>query len=698
MSSGPTALHYGRSTIDTACPLDCPDACSLSVSVEKGKVIKIDGSQRNPTTNGFICAKVRGFTGRVYGGDRLKYPLVRKGAKGGGSFTRVSWDEAMGRIVDAIERARDEHGGESVLPLCYGGSNGLLSQDTTDAELFRALGASRLARTVCAAPTGAAAAAMYGRMPGVAYEDYPHAGLIVVWGANPSVSGIHLVPFIRQAQRRGAKLIVVDPRATPLARLADLHVPVHPGTDLPAALSIHRFLFENGHADAAFLDANASGVSELRERAAEWTFDRAADACRVSPRDLEELARTYAESAPAVIRCGWGLERNRNGGHAVMAVLALPAVAGKFGVRGGGYTLSNSAAWGLSANAWIGVPEPSTRIVNMNQVGRALLEYQSPPIKVLFVYNANPVATLPDQNRLAKGLQRDDLFTVVFDQVMTDSARVADVVLPATTFLEHWDVAKGYGSYNLQIVKPAIEPVGESRSNFEVFSELASRLRLNTQDDVELEAQGLMRVMAAMPPALGEEVMADRIPTPPGGATPVQFVDVHPRTSDGRVHLFPADLPTAASGGLYSWQPDPATVAYPLALISPASDKTISSTLGELRVRPASLYMHPDDATERSIADGDAVRIFNDLGEVHCSVTIGDAIAPGTVSLPKGLWRGTRSMKPRQTRSRPTRLRIWVAAPVSTTPGCRSPRPISASLQGQNLSLWVDSSTGRRAN
>src|SRR5215203_4281585 len=295
-------LSWGRSTVDTSCPLDCPDACSLAVSVEQGKVTKIDGSRRHVITNGFICAKVRGFTGRVDGPDRLKFPEIRTGPKGKGQFRQASWNEALGVIASRIDEVRTRSGAEAILPFCYGGSNGLLTQEAIDARFFRRLGASRLARTVCAAPTGAAALALYGKMSGIAYEDYPAARLIVLWGVNPSASGIHLVPFIREAQRKGATLIVVDPRRTALAKQADLHIALRPGTDLPVALALHRFLFENGLADETFLRDHATGVAELRAAAAPWTIARAAAVAGLDPAVLEQFARLYATASPALIR------------------------------------------------------------------------------------------------------------------------------------------------------------------------------------------------------------------------------------------------------------------------------------------------------------------------------------------------------------------------------------------------------------
>ena len=314
-----------------------------------------------------------------------------------------------------------------------------------------------------------------------------------------------------------------------------------------------------------FLDRHAHGAEALRARAAEWTFERAADVAGVSAKTLEQVASWYASTSPAVVRCGWGLERNRNGGNAVLAVLALPAVGGKFGVRGGGYTMSSSAAFGLKSTQWVDADEPPTRLVNMNHLGRALLEYDQPPVKALFVYNCNPLATMPDQRRVLAGLERDDLFTVVYEQVMTDTARYADVILPATTFLENYDIAKGYGSISLQLVRPVIDVVGEARPNPEVFGELAHRLGVSNGRELATEAETLLHVVSRMSGAIGEPLMASGAADPPHGGQPVQFVDVFPKTEDGKINLFPESIAQDAPAGLYGYQPDPATAEFPLA-------------------------------------------------------------------------------------------------------------------------------------
>jgi anaerobic selenocysteine-containing dehydrogenase len=307
-------------------------------------------------------------------------------------------------------------------------------------------------------------------------------------------------------------------------------------------------------------------------------------------------------------------------------------------VRGGGYSMSNSTVWNID-KSWIGAPEPATRLVNMNHLGRALIEYDTPPVRVLFSYNCNPVATMPDQRRVIKGLERDDLFTVVFDQVMTDTAVYADVILPATTFLEGYDFARAYGPISLQLARPVIEAIGEARPNADVFGALAARLGVLSDDEASGELELLVRMFDALPPRIASDLGAGGHPEPPCGLQPIQFVDVFPNTPDRRAHLFPEGLDASTPAGLYRYQPDPGTVRYPLALISPASDRTISSTLGELPRPDVKLTMHPDDAAARGLEDQDRVRIFNDLGEVHCPLAVSADVPSGTVSLPKGLWR-----------------------------------------------------------
>ena len=626
-------------TLSSACPLDCPDACSLDVTVSGDRVVKLEGTRANPFTDGYICGKVRGFPDHVHGPERLTTPAVRTGAKGAAAFRRASWDEALSLITARFDELRSRWGGEAILPVSYGGSNGLLSQDTTDARFFSRLGASRLARTVCAAPSAAAARGLFGRKAGGALTDLVHAKLIVLWGANPHASNIHLAALLQRAVKAGAQLVVVDPRRTPMAQQASLHLALRPGTDLPVALSIIRWLFETGHADLGFLKEHTTGWDELRRRAEPWSFARAARAAGVEAENIEELARRYAQASPAAIRCGWGPERSRCGGSATAAILALPAVAGKLGVRGGGWTLSNSGIWDLDSRAAAREPEASTREINMNLLGETLLRGE-PPVRALFVYNSNVLGTNPAQEKVRAGLLREDLFTVVFEQVMTDTARYADVLLPATTFLERRELSRGYGTYILHAADAVIPPVGESRDNHEVFAELCRRMGLARPGDPESlkEIEAAVLATSRSGARLRDDLARTGQSVPDEGASPVQMVDLKPGHPDGRIHLCPAHLDREAPGGLYHYVEDPATEKFPLALISPSSSRTISSTLGQLHRRQVPLEMHPDDAGARGIRGGDRVRVWNLYGEVRCLAALAATLRQGVVYLPKGIW------------------------------------------------------------
>ncbi|MBX3154467.1 MAG: molybdopterin-dependent oxidoreductase [Deltaproteobacteria bacterium] len=625
----------------SACPLDCPDLCGLAVTVDEGKVVEVDGDRRGPITDGFICGKVRKIAQHLYGDHRVLQPRVRAGAKGSGAWRTVSWDEALGLVADRIASIRARAGGEAILPYHYGGSNGWLTEGALATRFFRRLGASNLDRTFCAAATTAATQGLYGKLPGVALEDFEHARLIVLWGVNPSATGIHLVPVIERARGAGAKLVVVDPRRTPLARRADLWLPVRPGADLPVALAMIGALFARGHADRAFLAKHAAQVDELHIRAARWSIADAAGVAGVEAKQLDRFVELYARSSPAVIRAGWGLERNRNGGSAVAAILALPAVAGKFGVRGGGYTMSNSdARWGVSSESAIGEPPTTRRVVNMSDLPGALRDLRDPRVECLFVYNCNPVATAPDQAAVIAQLAREDLFVVVHEQVMTDTAAFADVVLPATAFLEHRELRRGYGVMRMFDSPAVATPPGEARSNNQLFGALIERLGLGRPGDAVTDDELVAATFAAHDngAALRAQLAEKHVATPGPDPRPVPFVDVFPSTPDGKIQLVPPGLDREARG-LYEYRADPGTEAHPLALISPALATQISSTFGQLREAPGALEMSPHDATVRGISDGDRVRVWNATGNVECQVRITPDVRAGVCVLAKGLWR-----------------------------------------------------------
>ncbi|MEQ1504820.1 MAG: molybdopterin-dependent oxidoreductase [Myxococcota bacterium] len=623
-------------TRTSVCPLDCPDRCSLTVEVDGDRVRSIDGSSVNPLTEGYICGKVRKFGERVHGPLRIVQPLVRVGPKGpGAAFRPVSWDEAIGIVADRFRAIAAESGWEAVLPYWYAGSNGWLTGGALDERLWNRLGTTRIARTFCAANTSAGTTAVYGDLPSADPLDVDHAEAFVVWGLNPSASGIHWVPRVRAAQQRGAKLIVVDPRRTPLAKDADVHLAPLPGTDVALALAIANLAFERGWADRAFLDRWVDGVDAFRAAAAEWPVERAAAETGVPAEAIVRAAELYAGARPAMIRAGWGLERTRNGSDAVRAVLSLPAVYGKFGRRGDGWVLSTSSGYRVDAEAWRrveGEPARRARQVNMSRLGRVLEETADPPIRALYVYDCNPAVTAPDQTRVLRNLARDDLFVVVHEQVHTDTVDYADVVLPATTFLEHHELVRSYGGYLVQWAEPAIPPVGEARSNHRVIVALAEALGVGGEPAFRVSEVELAQQIAAHARVPWHALAADgAVPLP----RPIQFADATPSR---RVAL-------ASPGGPPTLRPPPVDVDRPLILVSPASTRGISSTLFEtLPPGTAAVSLSPSDAADRGISAGDVVRVWNAQGEVVLAAAIDPAIRAGVASIPKGVWRsGTRN-------------------------------------------------------
>ncbi|MEZ4241827.1 MAG: molybdopterin-dependent oxidoreductase [Myxococcota bacterium] len=524
-------MAEGRSSgLSSVCTLDCPDRCSLSVRVEDGRVAGLDGSEANPLTAGFICGKVRKFgQHRVHGPLRLHHPMIRTGPKGpGATFRRASWDEAIAAVAERFRAIAEQDGWEAVWPYWYGGSNGWLTGGGLDVRLWRRLGTSGIARTLCAENAAAGARAVYGDLPSADPLDVDDADLIVIWGFNPSASGIHWVPRVQAARARGAALVVVDPPGHAAREEADLHLAPLPGTDVALALAVAGVALERGLADEAFLARWCDGVDAYRAAAAAWPAARAAEVCGLAAADIERLAALWAERRErALLRTGWGLERTRNGSDAVRAALSLPAVFGAFGRRGAGYVTSTSPGRRVDSEGWQRVPgEPARppRVLNMSRLGRVLEETRDPPIRALYVYDCNPVATAPDQARVVRALARDDLFVVVHEQVHTDTVDYADVVLPATTFLEHLDVSYGYGANVLGWSEPVIPPVGEARSNHATIAALAAALGLGDEPALAEPERALAeRIAAAAGP--GPELVARGVVP---GARPVQLVDALP--------------------------------------------------------------------------------------------------------------------------------------------------------------------------
>jgi anaerobic selenocysteine-containing dehydrogenase len=618
-------------TIRTVCPLDCPDRCALDVDVEGARILKIDGSQRSPLTAGYICAKVRGFDRRVDGPDRVLHPMLRKGPKGSDTWTRISWDEATSLLAEKFGEIVRTDGPLAIVPYSYSGSNGLLTSHSMDERFWNRLGASNIVRTLCAANTGAAWESVFGDMPGSDPLELQHSDAVVLWGVNPSASSIHLVPLVREVLRRGGYLCAVDPRATPLARQATDHVAPLPGTDVAVAMAMIRIAIEEGLVDPAFLQQHGRGFDALSRAAREWTPEKASEISGVPADGLARVPRALARARAPFFRVGWGQERNRNGTDATRAVLMLRAIFGKFNERGSGVTLSTTRGYRMDLSKAEGTHLRSgpVRELNMSRLAHDLDHATDPPIRALFVYNCNPVATAPNQTALVRALRRESLFVAVHEQVFSDTCACADLVLPATTFLEHHDLCRSYGGYALQWCTPAVAPRGEALPNHALFQRLAAAMGFK-DDEFDVSETDLARQIygTARGTSAGFETLeAERfVPI----AAPRPFVDVTP--SRKFIDFAGSAPPT--------YVPNPLGEHLPFAVISPSTDRGITSTLYEL-MEPgtAVVSISPSDASVRGLRDGETVRLSNPLGEVVARLAISPDLRPGVLSLPKGLWR-----------------------------------------------------------
>ena len=635
----------------SVCPLDCPDTCSLTVTVEDDHIVAIRGSHANPYTGGVLCAKVpEAYPAFVHGAGRLRTPLRRVGAKGEGRFARITWAEALDLVHERFAAVVAEHGPQAILPLNYAGPHGMLAGGSMDLRFFHKLGASLLdRRPLCGGIRTEAWVGTFGSVPGIRPEQIAHARLIIVWGNNVTWSNLHLVPLINRARKAGARLVVVDPRRTVIARRADLHIALRPGTDVVLAWAVAAELERRDGIDRAFVERHVEGFEEFMALARRWSVSEAARVCGVSEGDIRALAEWYHTLAPAAIGVGNGLERNQNGGSGIRAIFALPALGGKFGVPGGGLVNGASFAFPKTPRRLARpdlVPE-GTRTLNIIDVGRHLLDASLvPPIKAVFIYNHNPVVVHPDQNRLRRGLEREDLFVVGSDVVMTDSLAYADVVLPACSHFEHADLYPAYGQHWLQRAEPVIPPQGEALPNTEIFRRLAARFGFTDPifraSDAELMDDALdpddRRLAGVRPSTLPtDRALAMTI----DGEDAVMFGNVFPKTPSGKVELASTYLERKYGARLPSWRP--VESRYPLTLISPASDRRITSTFGGLHVGdgPPPLEMHPDDARARGLHDGMRVRVWNDLGEIRLPLRISDAVVRGVVATLKGAWLAT---------------------------------------------------------
>lgn len=632
----------------SVCPLDCPDTCSLAVTIEDDRVVDVRGSKVNPITHGAVCTKVaKHYPEFVHGPNRLRHPLKRIGRKGDGRFVRISWEEALDIIHDRVGALIERHGSQTVLPLNYAGPHGMLAGDSMSLRFFHKLGASLLLRNpLCGGIRSTAYAGTFGSIPGTPLQQVSSSQLIIVWGNNATACNLHLMRQINAAKHKGARLVVIDPRRVKVADQAQMHLPVRPGTDVVLAWAIAVELERIGGIDRRFIDKHVLGFDAYMQAAHEYPPERAAGICGVELDDIRTLARWYKEASPAVIAWGNGLERNQNGGSGLRAIAALPALAGKFGVAGGGLVGGAGHAFPKTLDRLTRpdfVP-PQTRTINILDVGRLLLDDAlDPPIKALFIYNHNPLIVHPDQNRMKRALSREDVFTVGIEVAMTDSMAYADVILPACTHFEHADIYAAYGQQYLQRAEAVIPAVGESLPNTEIFRRLAAKFGFSDAafklSDSELMDAALNSQDARMQGMNPSEVPVDRaLKMEYDGAEPVLTKNVWPQTPSGKIELRSQSLWERYGAALPTYRP--VVSKYPLTLITPASDKRITSTFGGLAVNDATpvLEMNPEDATRRGLPDGAWVKVWNDLGKVFLPLRVSTAVRPGVVCSEKGAW------------------------------------------------------------
>jgi molybdopterin guanine dinucleotide-containing S/N-oxide reductase-like protein len=660
--------------IKGACPHDCPDTCALEYHVVGGKLVEVKGSTSHSVTAGVLCTKVAKYPLRTYHPTRITTPLKRVGTKGEGKFVPISWDEALTTIASKFKAIINEHGAEAILPYSYAGNMGMLQYASMDRRFFHAIGASQLDRTICASAGAAGLTVTLGSRLGTDMEAFAHSELIILWGSNPVTSNLHLWSRCQEAKRRGAKLIAIDPYRSLSAEKCHQWLPIKPGSDAALALAMMHVLIRDDLLDHDYIAKYTLGFAELKMRAAEWTPQRASDICGIPIADIEALAKAYGSTKKAAIRLNYGMQRHGGGGMAVRTVACLPALTGAWREASGGALLSTSGAYPMNL-AYLERPDlmPKNdgalpRMVNMSALGDALTwgtasvqrdpstgsgRTESAPIKALFVYNSNPAAVAPDGNQVLKGFARDDLFMVVHDLFITDTARYADIVLPATTSPEHDDINRSYGHYDIVLNRRAIDPVGESLPNTELFRRLAKAMDLNDpcfdetdesmirhafdwshktlvgQNFETLERDGFLRL---------------NYPKKDGFITP--FAEGGFGTPSGKCEFYSEALAKRGFDPLPTYIPphESATEAFPLALNTPPARNFMNSTFANIEelAKPhgaPTVQLNPLDAAARMVVEGQTVRVFNGRGAMKLAAHVTDDTRAGVATILWGHWR-----------------------------------------------------------
>ena len=642
-------------TVRGACPHDCPDTCALRVTVEDGRVVKVQGDPEHPPTHGGLCTKVSRYAERTHHPDRVLHPLKRVGPKGRGEFVRVSWDAALDDIAARLG-AIAARAPEAIVPYSYCGTMGMLQGESMAGRFFHALGASLLDRTICSSAGGEALTATYGAKIGMHVEHYAESRLIVIWGSNSIASNLHFWTDAQAAKRAGAKLVCIDPRRTETAEKCHQHIALLPGTDGALALGLMHELIANDSLDHDYIERHTEGWPKLRSRALEWPPERVAATCGIDADVVRGLARDYGTTKPAAIRLNYGMQRVRGGGNAVRLIAILPCLVGAWRHRAGGLLLSSSG-WFRHARDDAALQRPDLlgarrpRTINMVTIGDDLLRESGelradgsrfgPKIEALVVYNSNPVAVAPDSSKVARGFAREDLFTVVFEHFLTDTADHADYVLPATTQLEHLDVHTSYGHTYALINEPAIAPLGEAKPNTQIFRELAARMGMTDPcfaDSDEVLARTAFRPEAVRFDELRSHGWAKlALPEAPlaegGFATP-----------SGRCMIDAPGLGVPDHVPNYEAAASAPALAqrYPLAMISPPARNFLNSSfvnvqsLRSIEGEPL-LEIDAADAGRRGIVSGQMVRVRNDRGSYLCKALVSERARPGVVN-GLGVW------------------------------------------------------------
>ena len=640
--------HGNLTQVLGACPHDCPDTCALITTLDNGRAIKVQGNPAHKATDGVLCTKVSRYAERTYHPERLLTPLKRAGPKGSGQFEPVSWDDALDDIAHRLQAIASQNP-EAVVPYSYAGTMGLVQGEAMAGRFFHRLGASLLDRTICSSAGAEALTQTLGNKVGMKVAFFAESKLILIWGSNSIGSNVHFWRLAQEAKRQGAKLVCIDPRKTETADKCQVHLALRPGTDAALALALMHELIVHDWLDHDYIAQHTSGWGALRERALQWPPERAAQVCGLELAQITELARDWGQTQPASIRLNYGMQRVRGGGNAVRAIACLPALTGAWRHRAGGLLLSSSGHFPVRRAALqrpdlLGARQPRT--INMSTIGDDLLRPASaafgPAIQALVVYNSNPVAVAPESGKVVQGFAREDLFTVVLEHFQTDTADYADYLLPATTQLEHWDIHTSYGHTDVLLNRPAIAPVGQARTNSDIFRALAARMGFDepffADDDLTL-CRTAMGDGADFAQLLEHGFASLPVPDAP-------FAQGGFPTASGRCEFFSTRLAAQGQDGLPDHLPNyevpAASDRFPLAMISPPARNFLNSTfvnvtsLRAVEVEPL-LEIHADDAQARDIASGDVVKVFNDRGEYHCKAKVSDRARPGVVH-GLGIW------------------------------------------------------------